>query len=1219
MFQNKSSLTNLLQSFLPLNESSEVTEISSSAHDDDSDDESNVDDDNDDGFDYDDMFISSSSSSYSSSSPSKVSEDPSTPSISTTDMQENCGMGCFNYLRTDTDPNTSTSPKENNKNCNIITNRSDDHCGSSEYCNYWKKQYKDKTDMGKTSSSSVNISVAISNTEYTQSKANVNSAISANKNGNSNPTPVVVDHLSTKRCSSISNSKQTHQHQHQHRHQKQQRDRLKHVHTSLEKSAIISSSNHYNDIIDCSSDSSDFSTPTSSPIKMGPRSSLEIENPNHKDEYKFYQPQPPPIVQRNSQDWTELLSSTHEIFQSSTPTSKLQFKLPSALSSHHDEEGKCSNYKVDVDDYDDNSVDDITVKISNLSLSYSSSRSIEETKAATATSITNAVSLSKSAVTTTTPTFMEQFLNELDVISIPSPKNTSASASASSFSTEVKQKRSILNLFTKTFMTSSSRTIDTTAAINNDNDTRIPAKHSKQTRNDKNTRQTSDIGRSGGLCDVAVQHSTSNSDNNTKSYNNNSKNVMSQDRFVDIWLKEVTMDDQILLQNDQENILLGTPVKIVGNAKTNHTDPTRTNNSTPFNKKAKSISPIRKKRLMRRNPFHNSTAAANAASATNSTTTNNHIPLRKVNSDFSNTSNISSSLHKTSPTRKIANMIPKIKIQKQNRRLSIQSTKILSSITQHDEGTTVPYMHQMKKFDNGRSLILNDDAIRGKLDGIDVLSLGSARYVSYIGSKSKSLAGQRYTLRSMVSDTLWSSSGREMPEIVLEGFDHTGNDRWTVLIEDDTAASVDDCTSSTTRQRMKQRNLDCEIDDSSMRGYGDEGIEVTVVPTHLLLSQIWGNDEAPPPTHDVKFEKSRSSLCGGEHDNNGGLRAVSSCPIDTEKNIFLIKNEDHIQSVHNIAVVPLKYGQFDESICVFKKILRSLKHSKRFKNHHHLLRACYHNLGILHMWNGRYEEALTQFNKAISVRIKATTFLHPSVAVSLSKVGLASFALEQLDNALKAFEKALEIRRKVLHFNNMEVAKLLNNIAAVHYQKGEKKVALRKYNEALAIMNALIQGPVRRESLVYETSVILSNMGKIYIERKKYQKAYVMFENALMIQISTFKRSHDCILTTLGSIAFLYVKGGEISKALMLYTSLFAMQIEKFGPMTFEAIETQGLMSMLYIQLGRYQEAQSCLKEVLKWQKLNLDKHHPALTNTNNTIKKLRRAIKGARDAFANV
>ena len=174
------------------------------------------------------------------------------------------------------------------------------------------------------------------------------------------------------------------------------------------------------------------------------------------------------------------------------------------------------------------------------------------------------------------------------------------------------------------------------------------------------------------------------------------------------------------------------------------------------------------------------------------------------------------------------------------------------------------------------------------------------------------------------------------------------------------------------------------------------------------------------------------------------------------------------------------------------------------------------------MWSGNYEESIIEFNKAVTVRTRTLTLNHPAVAVSyhikknsimlkvayltyfvlqvsLSKVGLAYFALEQLDNALEALEKALNIRKIVLQHGSLEIAKLLNNIASIHYQKGDTRIALKKFNEALEIMKIFMEGPIRRESIVYDTSIILTNIGKLYLERKKYDLAYRMLEEALMV------------------------------------------------------------------------------------------------------------------------
>ena len=86
-----------------------------------------------------------------------------------------------------------------------------------------------------------------------------------------------------------------------------------------------------------------------------------------------------------------------------------------------------------------------------------------------------------------------------------------------------------------------------------------------------------------------------------------------------------------------------------------------------------------------------------------------------------------------------------------------------------------------------------------------------------------------------------------------------------------------------------------------------------------------------------------------------------------------------------------------------------------------------------------------------------------------------------------------------------------------------------------------------------------------------------------------------------------------------IYKSLKRIQINKFGSISSQATETKGLMAMLYIKLHKYKEANSLLKEVSTWQQQNLDENHPALANTQFTIRKLRQAIKGANQSFADV
>ena len=147
-----------------------------------------------------------------------------------------------------------------------------------------------------------------------------------------------------------------------------------------------------------------------------------------------------------------------------------------------------------------------------------------------------------------------------------------------------------------------------------------------------------------------------------------------------------------------------------------------------------------------------------------------------------------------------------------------------------------------------------DKAFVGIFDGLDVISCGSARKVSYIGQKQKKLVGQRYTLRSMVLDSLWSESGRDPAEIKFEGFSQRGegDDRWCCRIE------------RSNYQRSQQQ------------------------------ANIWGKGNNPPPSYETKLNETHCNLKSPASEVSG------------PKNTFAVLTLEQLKVAHECAIAPLK-------------------------------------------------------------------------------------------------------------------------------------------------------------------------------------------------------------------------------------------------------------------------------------------------------------------------
>ena len=120
-----------------------------------------------------------------------------------------------------------------------------------------------------------------------------------------------------------------------------------------------------------------------------------------------------------------------------------------------------------------------------------------------------------------------------------------------------------------------------------------------------------------------------------------------------------------------------------------------------------------------------------------------------------------------------------------------------------------------------------------------------------------------------------------------------------------------------------------------------------------------------------------------------------------------------------------------------------------------------------------------------------------SCKVSLVRQATAYLALESYTLAIDAFETALGMSTT----EDATRAKILNNIGVAHFQNGDHTEALRVFTSALEIQRQWLDGPIRRESIVYDASTTLGNMGKVYLHKGDYDLAYFVFEEACLVSL----------------------------------------------------------------------------------------------------------------------
>ncbi len=115
--------------------------------------------------------------------------------------------------------------------------------------------------------------------------------------------------------------------------------------------------------------------------------------------------------------------------------------------------------------------------------------------------------------------------------------------------------------------------------------------------------------------------------------------------------------------------------------------------------------------------------------------------------------------------------------------------------------------------------------------------------------------------------------------------------------------------------------------------------------------------------------------------------------------------------------------------------------------------------------------------------------------MSLSREGIALFALEKYNDALFVLEQALHICCS----ENATRAKILNNMGVVYYQQRDDMQAMAAFAGALEIQRIWLDNRVRRNSIIFDASITMGNMGKLYLEQENYHLSFFVNEEALLV------------------------------------------------------------------------------------------------------------------------
>lgn len=256
------------------------------------------------------------------------------------------------------------------------------------------------------------------------------------------------------------------------------------------------------------------------------------------------------------------------------------------------------------------------------------------------------------------------------------------------------------------------------------------------------------------------------------------------------------------------------------------------------------------------------------------------------------------------------------------------------------------------------------------------------------------------------------------------------------------------------------------------------------------------------------------------------------------------------------------------------------------------------NLGQARFYRSEYPEALQTFEDALKIRKE-----HPlgdnsiNVAICIFGIGQTYHKMGRLEEAMQCFVKFLEIRELHGAMDYQDVITALNSIANLHKDRGENDKAYSVFEKALVVGVAAFGGPHPH------LASTLVSFGSLCFQMGKFETALKLYEESLRAQKEGLGEKHPEIINTLLNIAQIHWHMGRFRSAWTTFKDILTLQVQSIGATSLPVASTVSSMALIYCQMEKYDDALELYQEALRIRRDCLDDpEHADITATLNTI-----------------
>jgi tetratricopeptide (TPR) repeat protein len=234
------------------------------------------------------------------------------------------------------------------------------------------------------------------------------------------------------------------------------------------------------------------------------------------------------------------------------------------------------------------------------------------------------------------------------------------------------------------------------------------------------------------------------------------------------------------------------------------------------------------------------------------------------------------------------------------------------------------------------------------------------------------------------------------------------------------------------------------------------------------------------------------------------------------------------------------------------------------------------NLGVILYAQGKYEDAESEFRRALAALGKALGPDHPSVAGMRGSLVSALHAQGKYEDSERQQRLALAAKEKALGPEHPDVALSRNNLAIILYWQGKLEDAEAEHRRALALWEKAM-GPEHPD--VAGSRV---NLAAVLQAQHKYEDAEAEYRRALAVQEKAMGPEHSDVATARNNLGAVLHRQGKYEDAEVEHRRALAVRQKLLSPEHPDLAASRVNLAASLIELGKASEAVGLAEQALE-------------------------------------